>query len=437
MLTSKALKQFLQGSNTVIFVIFGWCVAFITYTSTYAFRKPITAAIFEDMEFWGIDYKILVITSQVIGYTLSKFIGIKIVSELQPANRAMLILKLIGAACLSLLLFAIVPPPYNIAFMILNGLPLGMVWGVVFTYLEGRTTTELLAAGLSTTQIFSSGVVKSVGKTMTIAYGVPEIWMPFLTGIIFMVPLVLGVWLLNHIPLPSPKDIEQRTLRKPMNKTERKKFVSTFFTGVILLLAVYILLTVYRDFRDNFSADIWNALGYGDDAMIFTQTETPIFIGMLIIIALMMKIKNNMLAFQINLGLILIGGLMIGGFTFAFQSQIISPFLWLTGVGFGLYLGYVPFNIMLFERMIAAFKYVSTVGFLITTADAFGYLGSLTLMIIKNFGSDNLSYLNLMIYLSYAVFAVSLVGMCWSIFYFYHKYRSKMQMNVSLQGQLG
>ena len=69
--------------------------------------------------------------------------------------------------------------------MLLNGLPLGMIWGLVFSYLEGRRQTELLGAGLSVSFIFSSGVVKSVGKVLMQDFGVTQMWMPFLTGLIF------------------------------------------------------------------------------------------------------------------------------------------------------------------------------------------------------------------------------------------------------------
>ena len=48
----------------------------------------------------------------------------------------------------ALLLFALVPAPYNFGCLFLNGLPLGMVFGLVLSFLEGRRLTEALAAGL-------------------------------------------------------------------------------------------------------------------------------------------------------------------------------------------------------------------------------------------------------------------------------------------------
>ena len=73
--------------------------------------------------------------------------------------------------------------------MFLNGIPLGMVWGLVFSFLEGRKTSDLLGAGLSCSYIVASGAVKAVGLGF-VGIGVSEFWMPALTGGCFL-PLFL------------------------------------------------------------------------------------------------------------------------------------------------------------------------------------------------------------------------------------------------------
>ena len=80
----------------------------------------------------------------MVGYGLAKFIGIKIISELPAFQRAKGIIIMISIAGISWLFFAITPAPYNIFFLFTNGLPLGMGWGLVFGYLEGRRVTEVL-----------------------------------------------------------------------------------------------------------------------------------------------------------------------------------------------------------------------------------------------------------------------------------------------------
>ena len=52
--------------------------ALLSYSLVYALRKPYTAAAFEDVEFFDMDYKVVVTISQIVGYVISKFMGIKV-----------------------------------------------------------------------------------------------------------------------------------------------------------------------------------------------------------------------------------------------------------------------------------------------------------------------------------------------------------------------
>ncbi|MEL7341237.1 MAG: DUF5690 family protein, partial [Bacteroidota bacterium] len=135
------LSRFLS-ERPAFLTFFATVVAFCCYASMYAFRKAYQAADFaESPEVWDLTYKSVLVIVQVIGYALSKFIGIKVVSEMSPARRAWTLIGLVAVAGLALVGFAVVPAPYNWPFMFLNGLPLGMVWGLVFSYLEGRQQT--------------------------------------------------------------------------------------------------------------------------------------------------------------------------------------------------------------------------------------------------------------------------------------------------------
>lgn len=74
-------------------------------------------------------------------------------------------------------------------------------------HLEGRSLSELLLAGLSCSFILSSGIVKDVGR-FWMGAGVPDVWMPAVTGLCFFPLYILSVWLLNQLPEPSPADVE-------------------------------------------------------------------------------------------------------------------------------------------------------------------------------------------------------------------------------------
>ncbi len=65
--------------------------------------------------------------------------------------------------------------------------------------------------------------------------------------------------------------------------------------------------------------------------------------------------------------------------------QLVPPVVWIITASAGLYLGYVPYNCFYFERMLAAYKIPGNVGFLIYIADAFGYLGTVVVLLVKEF----------------------------------------------------
>ncbi|MEI9912071.1 MAG: DUF5690 family protein [Bacteroidota bacterium] len=100
-------------------------VAFLAYSSVYAFRKPFTVATFDGVKYWGMTYQTLLIISQVIGYMLSKFYGIKFISELKTIGRFKTSVVLTGSAWLSLLFFGLAPAPFGMIFLFINGLCLG------------------------------------------------------------------------------------------------------------------------------------------------------------------------------------------------------------------------------------------------------------------------------------------------------------------------
>ena len=75
----------------------------------YAFRKPFTAGTYEDYEIFGFALKSTLVSSQLAGYVLSKWIGIKVVSEMGSSRRGFAILALIMVAECSLIGFAYLP----------------------------------------------------------------------------------------------------------------------------------------------------------------------------------------------------------------------------------------------------------------------------------------------------------------------------------------
>lgn len=428
----KFVRKISINANSFFFVLFATVASFLTYTSMYAVRKAFAAGTFEGQSFAGMDYKVWLVIAQTIGYTLSKWWGIKIVAENTPRQRPRYIIGLVGIATLSLLFFAIVPAPYNIIFLFINGLPIGMIFGLVFNYLEGRRTTEILVAGLTITQIFSSGFVKSVGRFFIHDLGITDQWMPFTVGLVFFPVLLLSVWMLEQLPQQDKADIALKSKRGAMSGPDRKAFVRKFLAGLFIFMFSYVLMTAYRDYRDNFAAEIWEGLGFKGQANLFTLTEIPVSVVILLLMIFLQRIRDNMKAFLfIHLMGITGAAILLLG-TLCYTAGWISPVTWITTTGIGLYIAYVPANTIFFERMIAVFKYPGNAGFIVIMADFYGYCGSLGVLLYKSFGKQDVSYSTFFRYASFAVGTVLLLAQVVSCIYFSVKNKKQNSADKSL-----
>jgi hypothetical protein len=416
------VRAALEKASPAAFSTYAVAAAFSAYFCMYAFRKPFAVAKFEGETLGPLDLKIALVIAQVCGYALSKFLSIKYVSEITPARRATALLGLIAAAEAALLVYGLVPDNAKIFAIFFNGVPLGGVWGLVFGFLEGRRTSEILGAGLSTSYIVASGAVKTIGGWILQA-GVSEGWMPFVTGLLFAGPFAVAVWLLRQLPPPSPEDEAARTIRRPMNGAQRIAFVSRFGVGIVALTGLYMFLTAYRDVRDNFAPELWAALGWGEEPSIFTATEIPVALVVLASLALIYREQNNRRALLIVHWLMLGGTVLIGASTLAFDAELIGPVVWMIALGTGLYLGYVPYGCVLFDRLIAATGAAGTAVFMIYVTDAFGYAGSVGLMLYKNFGNTAVDWLSFFRGFSYVTALVCTAAFAASAWYFARKTR--------------
>ncbi|WP_344767703.1 DUF5690 family protein [Pedobacter ginsengiterrae] len=416
--------------------------AFSCYTSMYAFRKAFAAGTYEQQSFLGVDYKIWLVIAQMVGYTLSKFYGIRFIAEVSGKSRAKNLIRLILFAWLSLLGFALVPAPYNIIFLLLNGFPLGMIWGLVFSYLEGRRTTEFMGAVMSISLIFASGFVKTVARIIMELLPIGEYWMPFVTGLLFMLPFLLSVYGLELIPPQSEEDQRLRTKRIPMDASQRKAFVKSFLPGIVFTLIIYVLLTILRDMRDNFEVEIWATLNIHDNH-IYTKTDTLVSITVLVIMGLLILIRNNLKAF-IVIHIIIISGFALAALaTIGFDLHLIGPVAWMSIVGLGLYMAYIPYNAIFYERMIANFHFAGNIGFIIYLSDSMGYLGSASVLIYREFGTADISW---GLFFKQTVYVVSLVGSIFgfaSLIYFkrktfiYKKFKTTLPKTQAKDNLLG
>ena len=456
---SNTLTDWLGRAPAPVFVTYAVATAFCTYFCMYAFRKPFAAAKFEGEFFGGseVELKTAIVISQIIGYALSKFIGIKVCSETRADQRPWVLMILILWAEAALVLFAMVPSAWKIVPIFLNGLPLGMVWGIVVSYLEGRRTSELLLAGLSCSYIVSSGIVKDFGRGLmegavaewwrgvplvgpllaNVTGQVSESWMPAVAGFYFLPLFCVSVWLLNKIPRPDLKDVEERVERKPMDKKERLAFVRQFAVGITLLCGAYLFLTAYRDFRDNYQVELFDGLGYSyeQNKTIISRTELIVMFSVLGALALLNIFRENRRGLIAAFSLMSAGMVLLGVSTLLLEARLISGFWWMTLIGIGSYLAYVPYGSMLFDRLIASTRVVGTAVFAIYLADAVGYTGSVGIQLFKDLAQSEMSRLDFFKGYTYFMSVLGTVCLIASCVYFLRRQSQTLAVPLAATDQ--
>ena len=406
--------------------------AFCTYFCMYAFRKPFTAATFQGDEVFGLGLKTVLVIAQLAGYMVSKFIGIRVVSEMRGESRASAIIGLILMAEAALVGFAYAPMSLKPLMLFLNGLPLGMVFGLVLSFLEGRKQTEALSAALCASFIISSGVVKSVGQWLLQDMGVGEFQMPMVAGLLFLPPLLVSVWLLQKTPPPDESDRRQRNVRQSMTKAERRRFFAAYWPGLSLVLFVYIALTVIRTLRDDFGVEIWRDLGVTETPSIFAKTETVVAVCVTALNALAIWISHNLTAIRATFGMMCAAFAAVGVSALLMQAGVTTPFAFMVACGVGLYVPYVAFHTTVFERLIAASKHPGNLGFLMYLADALGYLGYAAVVTFRAVQPSPSAVLPFFLSMMIIVAVASILGLLTAIRYF-QKVLGSEERNRSLQ----
>ena len=415
----KVVNKLGGAALTLYILVF----SFITYFSMYGLRKPFSATTYTNVDGWhfDIDLKVVLVVSQVFGYTISKFIGIKVITELNRQRRLQAITVLVTIALLALLLLPMLPVQYKFIALFINGLPLGMIWGIVISFVEGRKTSEFLGAALTVSFIVASGFVKSVGSYLIQDLAVSEFWMPFYTGLIFYPLLLSSAFMLSLSPPPTKEDEALRVHRDTMSGEMKLTFFKKWQLGLICLVIVQILLTALRDIRGNYEAEIWQELGFGNQPEIFATLGIKVGIFLAIILSCFSLVKNNRSAFIGYHWLIMAGCVLMVAVTLGFNLNLVDGQTWMLLLTIGLFTAYVPFSSVLFDRMVAATGSVGTATFGIYLCDAFGYLGSVILTLVKYLSDITLSWVDFLQLMVVILSVSSVVMMLISAVFFARK----------------
>lgn len=374
--------QMVQRPRQSSQVMWAMLAAFGAYFCMYGLRKPFTAATYPSGFIFGMEIKPALVIAQLCGYMLSKFIGVRVITELPTAKRAGVLIALVGTAELALVLLNFLPLPLKPLAMFLNGLPLGMIFGMLLSFLEGRRLTEAMAAALCGSFIVADGAAKTVG-TMVLNSGFALYAMPMITGGMFLLPFAAFVWMLTKLPQPSRDDIDERAERPQLGSAGRLELLKFLGIAYGCVVFAYTMLTILRGFRADFMPELLKGLKITSNALVFTQSEAIIAATVTVIAGLTSMLRVNRMAFGTALVLGMIGFASVPLSILLHHNGYLNGFLYLTMVGSGIYLPYVLIHTTVFERWIAIVRRPGSAAFLLTLADAIAYLAYLGALLMK------------------------------------------------------
>lgn len=369
--------------SDALLILWAGGAALLSYSLVYALRKPYTAASFEGLTFMRSDYKVAVTTIQILGYVIAKFFGIKIISELKKENRFRFFVGSAILAELALVGFGLLEAPYNVAAMFVNGLSLGCMWGVIFSFIEGRKVTDILASLLGVSMVFSSGVAKSFGLFAMNEMQIDQFWMPAVIGGFALPLLVFMGYMLKRLPQPTAEDIALRNERVVLDGKGRVALFRKYAPILTLLFIGNFMLLVLRDIKEDFLVNILDMSN--QSSWLFARIDTIVTLIILGIFALFAFFRSNIRALLWLMTLVIAGCLTMTYVSFHYETLDLKPVTWLFIQSLSLYIAYLTFQTIFFDRFIACFRIKGNVGFFIALIDFIGYLGTVTLLSTKEF----------------------------------------------------
>lgn len=369
--------------SDALLILWAGGAALLSYSLVYTLRKPYTAASFEGLTFMGSDYKVAVTTIQILGYVIAKFFGIKIISELKKENRFRFFVGSAILAELALVGFGLLEAPYNVAAMFVNGLSLGCMWGVIFSFIEGRKVTDILASLLGVSMVFSSGVAKSFGLFAMNEMQIDQFWMQAVIGGFALPLLVFMGYMLKRLPQPTAEDIALRNERVVLDGKGRVALFRKYAPILTLLFIGNFMLLVLRDIKEDFLVNILDMSN--QSSWLFARIDTIVTLIILGIFALFAFFRSNIRALLWLMTLVIAGCLTMTYVSFHYETLNLKPVTWLFIQSLSLYIAYLTFQTIFFDRFIACFRIKGNVGFFIALIDFIGYLGTVTLLSTKEF----------------------------------------------------
>jgi len=264
------------------------------------------------------------------------------------------------------------------------------LYGAILSYLEGRRSTEILVALLGFSFVFAGGVSRAAAVAV-LGAGVDPLWTPALIATLVTPAILVSISLLESAPPPSARDMAERRKRRAMTPAEQRQFVHSFWPGIFFLVSSHTALTALRQFRDLFVRQLFTAANGGTTpgASTFFLADVPGSLFGALALASMGKIADGKTALNTMLFVMTMSMAMAGLMTHAYSNGMMDGISWQVFVGAGIYGAYTLGNPAPFDRLVSVSDIEgATCTFLVFTADLFGYVATVVLMLWKTFSES-------------------------------------------------
>lgn len=137
----------------------------------------------------------------------------------------------------------------------------------------------------------------------------------------------------------------------------------------------------------------------------------------------MVFVRSNLKALSILLGLIIASMVVMAVVSFGYEQLQLNAIAWLFIQSLCLYLAFLTFQTIFFDRFIACFKIRGNVGFFIAMNDFLGYTGTVIVLAVKEFFSPDINWTAFYNLMAGYVGIICFVAFVCSFIYLHQRYR--------------
>lgn len=207
-----------------------------------------------------------------------------------------------------------------------------------------------------------------------------------------------------------------------MSRASSLLFPAEICPILTLLFFGNLLLLMLRDIKEDFLVNILDMSG--QSSWLFAQVDTVVTLVILGLFCLFTFFRSNIKALMMLFSLVIVGNAVMTYVSLHYATLQLSPIVWLFVQSLSLYVAYLTFQTIFFDRFIACFRIKGNVGFFIAIIDFIGYLGTVTLLSTKEFLNFDMEWFALYNHMACAVGGVCTVLFTVAAVLIYKRYSS-------------